>query len=286
MVPPSPLETEPPQKSFGRVRISAWAGFAGASIRKDTKTLEGDRLSWEDDLGGSPFFIAPVLRADVKIRPQVFGFLAWAYIHRQSRHAAPPGGVRFDGTVFSGGSDLTVSVSRLLADLGVYAWGTVEKTYRIGFVLGARYESLEHVLDLTGGPRARETTESVFPFVEARGECVLAPAFHLEGFARASLFTISYREIIEQTDTVEVLRDRWGNPVGERVSSERKRYLLTQVNGLLEIGAGIRFDVFPGSSLYGGFRFTFHNAERIGDGRREDMEWRALALEVGWEARF
>ncbi|MHC4600251.1 MAG: hypothetical protein ACYS47_14720 [Planctomycetota bacterium] len=287
LAPPSPLEAEPPAKGFGRIRLSAWSGWVNASLRKDTATLEGDRLSWSRDLGGWPVFIAPALRVEYKIRRKVYGFLEFAWVSEYGSETVGAGGLRFDGVAFPAGRELDTSVTRLLGDLGVMAWGTVEESYRIAFALGTRVQSLRQVLEVSGGPKAVETTESVFPFVEVRGELILRKGLTLEGWGRASLFTLSHREIVVR-ETVILQRVDWGgNVVGEDVASQvRKRYLLTQINGMVEIGIGVRLDFTERLSGTAGLRFLFLNAERWGDDMREDMEWRTLGLELGLEARF
>jgi hypothetical protein len=163
----------------------------------------------------------------------------------------------------------------------------VEETYRIGFALGARYQALTHTLRASGGDGARETTESVFPFIEARGEVQLGERLFFEGWGRGSLFTISHREVVDVDVEVHQYVDAWGNIIHEEVvTGERQRYLITQINGLLDLYAGVRWDLPYPLSVFGGLRFTFMNAERIGGGLREDMEWRAVSVEMGVELRF
>jgi hypothetical protein len=232
-------------------------------------------------------FVAPAFRGEFKLRRKVYGFLEFAWVEERGYETVPVGGIRFDGEEFNSGANLTTFASRLLFDLGVMAWGTVEDEYRIAFALGVKYQALTHVLSESGGPEAVETTESLFPYVETRGEIKLGESLFLEGWGRASLFTISHREVVTEETVITQHVDWGGNVVLEEVTStDRSRYLLTQINGLIEIGAGVRWDFTSRLSLAGGIRFAFLNAERIGGDMREDMEWRTLGIELGLEARF
>ncbi|MHC5081645.1 MAG: hypothetical protein ACYTHN_21795, partial [Planctomycetota bacterium] len=101
--PPSPLEAEPPSKGFGHIRISAWAGYSNASLRKDGSALNGERLSWRRDFHGSPFFLSPVLKADFKLRRRVYGFVEFAWAYQEGSRSVAPGGIRFDNVFFPAG---------------------------------------------------------------------------------------------------------------------------------------------------------------------------------------
>jgi len=285
--PPSPLEQEPPEKGFGRIRLSAWLGWTNAAARKDTLEFDGDRLSWEDDLNGSPLFAWPSIYAELKVHRKVYAFLGFSWISQWGTGRTPGSGIRFDGETFAEDRRLSVSMGRLLLDLGFMAWGKVTETYRIGFALGTRYQSIWLDLSSSDGTSARETTEAFLPFVEARTEITLSKSIFLDGWARASLFTISYREKVEKEVTVNQYVDPWGNLIREETaSSVRNRYLITQINAMFEFIASVRWNLDDRFSVYGGVHFLYLNAERLSEDRREDMEWRTLGLDLGIEVRF
>jgi hypothetical protein len=270
----------------GRVRISVWGGWVSESLRKDDEGVRGDRLSWDEDLGGSPWLASPRLAGEFKVFRKTYAFLEFAWAHREGRADAPAGGLRYDGTVFPAGRSVSAADRRYWFDLGFLAWGTVEEDYRIAFAAGARILSEQVVLSAEG-LRTRETADSAFPFLEARGEAGLGGGLTFEGSARVSLFTISYREVVEREERIVQWVDEGGRVVGESLLSDsRRRLLKTQVNVLLECRAGVRLELEGGSAVFGGVGFCFQNCERVLADQREDLEWRAWTLEAGWELRF
>jgi hypothetical protein len=282
---PSPLGARPPADPLARLRISAWGGWASEVLRKDAEGLRGERLSWEDDLGGSPWFAAPRLGAEFRLFRKIYAFVDFSWLRQQGRTEVPAGGLRFDGVAFPAGRSLSSTLRLWWVDLGFLAWGAEDENARAAFALGVRALSQQTVLE--AGPRARETCESAFPYLEARGEAAVAPRVTLEGAFRASLFTVSYREVVEREDVVVQWVDEGGGVVGETLqSSSRRRLLKTQFTALLEARGAVRAEVAPSTFLFAGFGFAFLNVERVLGDRKEDLEWRSWTLEVGLEFRF
>jgi len=283
--PPSPVAPVHGGNPAGILRISLWGGWVSETLRKDDEGVRGDRLSWENDLGGSPWTASARIGGEWKIYRGIYGTLDVSWFRRDARVLVPAGGIRFDGTTFPERRSLFTTDRQTWLDLGFLTWGTAEEDTRAGFAFGARFVSQQIVM--SAGPRTRETNDSLYPYLEMRGEVALLGNLSLEGSARASLFTISYREVTEREDRVARYVDDGGGTVGERLlSSTRKRTLKTLYNALLEGRGALRYRFPDGTALFAGVGFRFHNAERIEGVWQEDLEWRSWTLEAGWELSF